>query len=515
MPNATQDAVVTLPGQIDGSLDAQRSGGGTAPTQQSSGTAPDPGRASSTNAVVEEAGLVLAEAADTSGEEQLKQINISMRGGSVKGRIGWRHFVYILFRLRGSVIPPVLPCSIVGGMFAYILVYIRDEVDESYETMHKMLPELDHPFVVQVFAIILSFVIVARTNFALKRYFGGMDDVHDMSCRWIDGFTSLLGFLRSSYDLHPEGSAKKEACVALGLAVLHWTTLAHALAINSLQVTQLGLDEKIWQDRLAIMKPPEHASLKAPWGDKYVVGGAGSGRPRRSMLSARSRGGMVKGAMTGDRRMSLEKKEVDGVSHLHEIKEKASDKKKRDLVKLGVYGDLNREEVIRLHGATDKTAIVLMWMEEAISRAQTQGVLLTAPPILARVYNELGSGLAGFNSAYRISLVPFPFCFAQMIGWCLVVFLFLCPAVAFVFTGGEILTSSLTFCCLMGFWGLNRIAMELENPFGCEANHLPMAELHHAFAEAIGEMHENPMPEYQWESAHGVYLGGIKRNLLE
>merc|ERR1719284_1154181 len=101
-------------------------------------------------------------------------------------------------------------------------------------------------------------------------------------------------------------------------------------------------------------------------------------------------------------------------------------------------------------------------MEEAISRAQVQGVLLVAPPILARVYNELGNGLMGFNSAYRIALVPFPFCFSQMIGWCLVVFVFLCPIVAYVFTGGEMLTSALTFCSLMGFWGLNRIAIEPE-----------------------------------------------------
>merc|ERR1719163_2771445 len=105
----------------------------------------------------------------------------------------------------------------------------------------------------------------------------------------------------------------------------------------------------------------------------------------------------------------------------------------------------------RLHGATDKVAIILMWMEEAISRAQTQGVLLTAPPILGRVYGELGNGLMGFNSAYRIALVPFPFCFSQMIGWCLVLFIFLCPIVAYVFTGGEILTATLTFCCMMGF----------------------------------------------------------------
>jgi predicted membrane chloride channel (bestrophin family) len=196
-------------------------------------------------------------------------------------------------------------------------------------------------------------------------------------------------------------------------------------------------------------------------------------------------------------------------------RERIHKKAMRELGKLGVFGKVTEEEQSRLHGATDKVAIVLMWMEEAVSRAQVQGVLLIAPPIMARVYNELGAGLEGFNGAFRIALVPFPFCFSQMIGWCLVVFVVLCPMVAFVFTGGEILTSVLTFCSLMGFWGLNRIALELENPFGCEVNHLPLAELHHAFVEALGEMHIHPMPEYKWNTGQGAAaLPQLRRNLV-
>lgn len=210
--------------------------------------------------------------------------------------------------------------------------------------------------------------------------------------------------------------------------------------------------------------------------------------------------------MLGNKRVSI----TQGVAV-----EKVEKGHKRQIMKLGVYGKLSVEEVQRLNGATDKVAIVLMWMEEAVSRAQVQGVILTAPPILGRVYGEIGSGLQGYNEAYRIALVPFPFCFAQMIGWCLVVFLFLCPAVAFVFTGGETLTSILTFCSIMGFWGLNRIAVELENPFGQEVNHLPLGEMHHAYVEALGEMHQHPMPEYQWEKPAGtsVQLPGLRRML--
>merc|ERR1719359_445820 len=132
-----------------------------------------------------------------------------------------------------------------------------------------LLPELRHPFVVQIFAIILSFVIVARNNVAVQRYFDGIEHVHTMSSRWVDSFTSLLGFLRASGDLHPPGSAKREACVAVSLATLHWGTLAHALAINSLQVTQLGLEEKIWEHRISTLNPPENLTLDS--GRDYQV----------------------------------------------------------------------------------------------------------------------------------------------------------------------------------------------------------------------------------------------------
>jgi predicted membrane chloride channel (bestrophin family) len=429
---------------------------------------------------------------DLTGEQQMAKIAEQAYAGRSASMTS------LLFRRRGSVIIRVLPVSLLGAFFAFCLVMFQqikecpkdlkqaDKEGKEYDPSCWMLPELYHPFVVQIFGIILSFVIVARNNVAVDRYFDGMEQVHTMSSRWVDAFTSLMGFLRSSMDLHPPNSKKQEACVAIGLAMLHWGTLAHAIAVNSLQATQLGVDERIWEYRLTVLEPPENITLDSSTGYEGVN--------KTKSRANRSRSRAVKGAMTAERRVSITETGIP--------KEKSSTSSMRELGKLGVYGPVSQDEVTHLHGATDKVSIVLMWMEEAISRGQVQGVILTAPPILGRVYNELGSGLQGFNSAYRIALVPFPFCFAQMIGWCLVIFELLCPIVAYAFTGGEVLTSFLTFCSLMGFWGLNRIAIELENPFGVEVNHLPLAELHHAYVEALGEMHVHPMPEYKWSAGN-------------
>jgi predicted membrane chloride channel (bestrophin family) len=423
------------------------------------------------------------------GRDPNQEIKNQLSGGDANNRTS---FLKLLFRTRGSVLYRVMPHSFFGAVVAFALVMIERMIPGYW-----ILPELKHPFIVQVYGIILGFVVVARTDVAVGRYFDGIEHIHHMSTRWVDSFTSLLGFLRSSADLHPPGSPKQEACVAVGLAMLHWGTLAHALAINTLQVTQLGIDEGIWHPRISEMEPPENLVLDS---------NAEIDDMKHTLSKAKSRSRLQKEAMIGEKRVSI----TEGVGV-----EKAEKGHKRQIMKLGVYGKLATEEVQRLNGSTDKVAIVLMWMEEAVSRAQVQGVILTAPPILGRVYGEIGSGLQGYNEAYRIALVPFPFCFAQMIGWCLVVFLYLCPAVAFVFTGGEFLTSFLTFCSLMGFWGLNRIAVELENPFGQEVNHLPLGEMHHAFVEALGEMHQHPMPEYQWKTPQGSdsQLPGLRRIL--
>lgn len=435
--------------------------------------------------------VLLTEMEEISGEDELKKISEMLHGGGAAGRSSFRK---TLFRRKGSVIIKVIPVSILGGFLAFLLVAISSQQPDLV-----FLPVLKHPFAVQILSIILSFVIVARSNIAMDRYFGGCACVHTMSTRWIDGFTSLLGFCRSSADMHPKGSPKEEATVALSYAMLHWGSLAHALAINSLQITQLGMDEAIWEHRIQPLNPPETiSSVEAPDGEKSLTVGHLNSSKSRSKITGAA--------------MSAEKEVVLGSNGQVESKRTGT---QRQLAKLGIYGEPSHEEMQRLHGATDKVAICLMWMEEAVSRAQIQGILLTAPPILGRVYGELGCGLAAFNNAYRLALVPFPFCFAQMIGWCLFIFLFICPAVSYVFTGGEALTSSLTFCSMMGFWGLNRIAIELESPFGTEVNHLPLAEMHFAYIEALGEMHKHPMPEYQWES-HGDAEPPpmMKRNLL-
>lgn len=43
---------------------------------------------------------------------------------------------------------------------------------------------------------------------------------------------------------------------------------------------------------------------------------------------------------------------------------------------------------------------------------------------------------------------------------------------------GKILSPILSFFAVLGYWGLNQIAVELENPFGDDENDLPLEHVH-------------------------------------
>merc|ERR1719261_1251427 len=166
---------------------------------------------------------------------------------------------------------------------------------------------------------------------------------------------------------------------------------------------------------------------------------------------------------------------------------KRHSKKTTGLPMLTVIGEPSPEERFSLLKADNKVDLVHSWIIEAVSCASLEGRILTQPPILSRVYQELSNGMLGFNQAYKIALVQFPFAFAQMLTLFLVAFLFCCPVAVFVFTGGEFLTPLFTFFTVLGFWGIHEIAVEVENPFGIDANQLPLPPLHDSVCVALYE----------------------------
>lgn len=74
--------------------------------------------------------------------------------------------------------------------------------------------------------------------------------------------------------------------------------------------------------------------------------------------------------------------------------------------------------------------------------------------------------MVAFSQAMKLSDIPFPFPYAQLILWSLASLVIVTPIYVVHFTGGFFLSPWLTFVLLTTFWGLNEMATVLENPFG-------------------------------------------------
>merc|ERR1711865_503002 len=102
-----------------------------------------------------------------------------------------------------------------------------------------------------------------------------------------------------------------------------------------------------------------------------------------------------------------------------------------------------------MQDAHDRCEIVLQWIQRLIVEANAAETIKVAPPILSRVYNQLGNGIVNLNNARKITDFPIPFPLAQMV----------------------------TFMLVFAFWSINYIAVELEMPFGDDTNDLPLSEM--------------------------------------
>lgn len=150
------------------------------------------------------------------------------------------------------------------------------------------------------------------------------------------------------------------------------------------------------------------------------------------------------------------------------------DKKQFQLIALDGLG---HESLEFLQSCPDKCEIVLQWIQRLIVESEQSAVLKIAPPILSRVYNELGNGIVNLNNARKIKEFPIPFPLAQMIMVMLffhaIITPFICAATVETTGWAGVITFVVTF----SYWSILYIALELEMPFGDDLNDLPLLDM--------------------------------------
>jgi len=142
-----------------------------------------------------------------------------------------------------------------------------------------------------------------------------------------------------------------------------------------------------------------------------------------------------------------------------------------------VLAGIDQQEVLRSlnsHRVKDQVFVVFTWVQDTLIRRLGHGGLAVPAPICTRLFQELSNGMLGFNNAAKIHDTPFPFPYAQLITLALMVLTLTCGVVMNAFVRSPFWATALSFVAIAGYYAINEVAIELEDPFGDDANDLPM-----------------------------------------
>merc|ERR1711871_1743358 len=110
------------------------------------------------------------------------------------------------------------------------------------------------------------------------------------------------------------------------------------------------------------------------------------------------------------------------------------------------------------------------------------------PPIATRIWGDLTAGMQGYNDADMVLDTPFPFPYSQILAILLLLLVTTCGYVMLAFVDQIIFVILLVGVAVGTFHGLNEVAKELEQPFGDDANDLPMQEYQNNFNNRMQQL---------------------------
>eukprot|EP00746_Dinoflagellata_sp_MGD_P139034 gnl/MRDRNA2_/MRDRNA2_72566_c0_seq1.p1 gnl/MRDRNA2_/MRDRNA2_72566_c0~~gnl/MRDRNA2_/MRDRNA2_72566_c0_seq1.p1 ORF type:complete len:696 (+),score=86.35 gnl/MRDRNA2_/MRDRNA2_72566_c0_seq1:93-2090(+) len=388
-------------------------------------------------------------------EVQLMSEGINKDGQGLQLHARYVDSVRLAMRTKGSVFVSSLPPAIVAAFIGLGSAMVRRDLTPLDPWWAAAI---QHPFAVQIFGIFFGFLITNRVIGAIARWWNGLSAVCRMLQCWYDTQTYILAHVkkdmkclllhRARTDLDDETRRYVESRIKqlseFRKKLVHWFSLLNASALSILRH-----GEESCMDHVECQVPT------IDWlnDEAQKTGGAMSrGISRMATLRAEFTLGS----------------EQNGF--------------------LGYFGTITSEEANQLEKVMDKPSLIENWIDEALVMAEGEGLLHMQAPLLGRAHTQLGDGMTAYQEAYRAAAVPYPFPLAQLVSILLHMCIFLMPVVIEKFTNAWMLTPLLSFLVVLSFWGLNSVAMELENPFGEDANDLPMKELCQSYLDKVMEI---------------------------
>jgi len=137
-------------------------------------------------------------------------------------------------------------------------------------------------------------------------------------------------------------------------------------------------------------------------------------------------------------------------------------------------------------------------LQAGIGHDVSAGILDTPPPLVTRVYQELGNGVLKFHEALKFRHAPFPFTYTAVTDILMVIHWCCTPLMVAYWTKGLTSCAISTFVVTFAFWSLNGIAGTLENPFGHDLADMDSEALAKEFNTKLKVLlaaHEHPPPQ--------------------
>lgn len=377
--------------------------------------------------------------------------------------------------LNGSVFPAALPIGILSGSIGLCLALWRKFGAQLFEGQDDYLY---NPFAMTTNCSVIGYLLVVRTNMALSRWMEGISDIQTMLSKWGDAYNSLTAMLAGRDEKPNTKEADLERVMLFRTRIAHWFSLMSCMAFATLRGSEvISLDD---------------IQIK-----ELLVGSAAvrDGKREKHSFTSRSNSerlespGSVGSATRGRASAMIDQSHLE--DSLANKKREMQMEQLREL-DLFVLANPSSEELELIEMASDKVNVICLWIIQGIIEEVRYGTLDIPAPIATRVFQELSTGMLGFNQAHKVAMVPFPFPFAQMVSL-LLMMLYLClPFYVDNFTQNVWLTPVICFVVPFCYCGLNHIAIELEEPFGTDANDVDIADRHRDFLWSLVDTLRQP-----------------------
>eukprot|EP00536_Pseudo-nitzschia_multiseries_P016792 jgi/Psemu1/247776/estExt_Genewise1.C_12380007 len=158
----------------------------------------------------------------------------------------------------------------------------------------------------------------------------------------------------------------------------------------------------------------------------------------------------------------------------------------RPFAVLGGISDAEVQMLRNVRGHSAQHALCCLWLREFITREHLNGSTGNVhPPIMARVYQYISDGSAQYNNCRKTAFTDFPFPHAQLTSFFGFVSIFIFPLLFYTYVNSTMVGIILNLFTVSCFFGIQEVALELEEPFIRYPNDLPLNNYQAQFNEAL------------------------------